>query len=354
MSSPPNPSHSPPYPPPSTLPSTSKKRPSSTTSTPSNPSKRRKPSTAHSVTGTASSAHPLRQTSFPPPERDDDHGGFSANGGTAVRSPSVESSVAGGSAVGGRGRKGRGGGRTRGGGGRRGRPSATATAATSVVDGQTGGRKSGSRSVVSGSATGRGGGAAGDEDEDGGEDDEDAGEGLMADGAEGEVDKDQERQKLSILVEAFNPTQSDRYDMYRRAKLPPATVRKLTNQTLSQSVPENVVKTINGFTKVFVGEIVEKAREVQREWLLASSSSFSSPSSSTTSDHITSLSSTSLTKGESNLDAEAPPLLPDHLREAMRRYRRDREGGGSGLRGFSLTAMGGGFATGTGGRRLFR
>ena len=49
------------------------------------------------------------------------------------------------------------------------------------------------------------------------------------------------------------------------------------------------------------------------------------------------------------------PLLPDHLREAFRRYKRDGEGGGAGLAGVSL-----GFGLpGTGaarlqGKRLFR
>ncbi|KMW67673.1 hypothetical protein BDDG_12246 [Blastomyces dermatitidis ATCC 18188] len=43
-------------------------------------------------------------------------------------------------------------------------------------------------------------------------------------------------------------------------------VRKIVNQTLSQSVPPNVITTISGYTKVFVGELVEKARTVQEEW----------------------------------------------------------------------------------------
>ena len=52
---------------------------------------------------------------------------------------------------------------------------------------------------------------------------------------------------------------------------------------------------------------------------------------------------------------QAGPLLPDHLREAFRRYKRDGEGGGAGLAGVSL-----GFGLpGTGvarlqGKRLFR
>jgi transcription initiation factor TFIID subunit 11 len=37
----------------------------------------------------------------------------------------------------------------------------------------------------------------------------------------------------------------------------------LVNQILAQSVPQNIAIVISGFSKVFVGEIVEMAREVQ-------------------------------------------------------------------------------------------
>ena len=56
------------------------------------------------------------------------------------------------------------------------------------------------------------------------------------------------------------------------------------------------------------------------------------------------------------------PLLPDHIREALRRYKKDKEGGGAGLKALSLSGMGvgagaspgGRFPTATGGRRIFR
>lgn len=49
------------------------------------------------------------------------------------------------------------------------------------------------------------------------------------------------------------------------------------------------------------------------------------------------------------------PLLPDHFREALRRYKRDGEGGGTGMAGVSvgLGVVGTGSAR-LGGRRLFR
>lgn len=52
---------------------------------------------------------------------------------------------------------------------------------------------------------------------------------------------------------------------------------------------------------------------------------------------------------------ELGPLLPDHLREALRRYKRDGEGGGAGLAGVSLgLGVPGAGAARLGGKRLFR
>jgi transcription initiation factor TFIID subunit 11 len=47
------------------------------------------------------------------------------------------------------------------------------------------------------------------------------------------------------------------------------------------------------------------------------------------------------------------PLTPDHLREALRRYKRDQEGGAAGFAGLSLEGVERTLAR-TGGRRLFR
>lgn len=52
-------------------------------------------------------------------------------------------------------------------------------------------------------------------------------------------------------------------------------------------------------------------------------------------------------------ESDCGPLTPDHLREALRRYKKDRQGGSAGLAGLSL----GGkerVASRVGGRRLFR
>ncbi|KAI9760503.1 MAG: spermidine resistance protein [Chaenotheca gracillima] len=377
MSSPPNTdmSTSPTYPAHSTLPS--KKRPSSGSAGDSSGAKRRKASFA------SAASHPLRQTSFPPEE--------SASGG--ARSPSVESN----SVVGGAAGEGGAGGTKR---GRRQKSDVRSLTGDSVR-----GRKTAPGSVVdgkSGGSAGRGGGgasvAAGGGDEE--EDDEEEGEGdmdagMIAEGGE-QTNDEQERQRLGILIEAFNSDQSDRYDAFRRAKLSHASVRKIANQTLSQSIPDPAVKTINGFTKIFIGELICRAREVQAQWNAAAATATPVPEQNTSNTNNSSQQSTLSQPHEniypysrpfaaSNPSYQTPytpsasfstqhttpslpssqekpsqavlaPLQPDHLREALRRYRRDKEGGGAGMKGLSLAAMQDGFATAgrANGSRLFR
>ncbi|KAH0545306.1 hypothetical protein FGG08_000605 [Glutinoglossum americanum] len=299
MSSPPNLSTSPTFTSSMNLPS--KKRPLAPISGSSaSTSKRRKPS--HPVSTNTGFSHPLRQTSFPPDE---------ANR-MLKRSSSVESSVAGSAITGRSGKRGKRAKDTQtigGGSAKNGIARCASKENLSLVDG-----KSGT-------------GAVGEEEDDD-DDENDAGTTMMFDGG-GQADEDQEKQKLAILVDSFNEDQSDRYDLFRRVKLQPSALKKIANQTLSQSIPPLVVTTIGGLSKVFIGEIVERAREVQAQWLAAA-----------TPDGVFK-------------EEMRGPLLPDHLREAVRRYRKDGEGGGAGFRGLSLGALEGSFAGGRGGR-LFK
>ncbi|TIB65841.1 hypothetical protein E3P78_00390 [Wallemia ichthyophaga] len=96
------------------------------------------------------------------------------------------------------------------------------------------------------------------------------------------------KEDLGILLQHFSPEQLQRYEVYRRAALNKSTIRKLCNQTLNQSVSQNVSIIVSGFSKVFVGEIVEKARQVQQSW------------------------------------GQSGPLSADQIREAHRLYQKDK------------------------------
>ncbi|KAI5839565.1 hTAFII28-like protein conserved region-domain-containing protein [Morchella snyderi] len=165
-----------------------------------------------------------------------------------------------------------------------------------------------------------------DEDEDDGRDDYGTTT-VLADGsAGGFAEDDAEKRKLAILLDSFDADQNRRYEAFRRSNLNKAAVKKLANQVLSQSVTANVGTVICGFSKVFTGEIIELALQIQRQW------------------------------------GDQGPLLPDHLREAARRYRVEMAGS-VGFRGAvgggSPSAAGagpgaGGDGPGAGVGRLFR
>ncbi|PPQ96011.1 hypothetical protein CVT26_016173 [Gymnopilus dilepis] len=94
----------------------------------------------------------------------------------------------------------------------------------------------------------------------------------------------QSKDNLKVLMDNLSPAQYDRFEAYRRHALPKQAV---IQQTLGQQVSQPVAQIIAGFSKVFVGEIVEKARAVQAR------------------------------RGETG------PLSPDHLREAYRMYQQE-------------------------------
>ncbi|KAI9696178.1 MAG: hypothetical protein M1820_008246 [Bogoriella megaspora] len=388
MASPPGPAGSPPYTPALNLQQQSKKR--SNLSAPSQSSSKRRKQSGVSV----GSAHPLRQTSFPPEGAE--------QFGVDVRysrSPSIEnSSVVDGSQAGGTKKRGKG------------RPR------KGDEESVRGKANTATGSVAGGSTTGKQG-----DDEWGEEEAEEEGMGAeLLSGGLDSASAAQEREHLDMLLSSFTPDQAMRYDASRRVKLKKETVRKITNQTLSQSVPASVVTTINSFTKVFIVELIERARDVQTEWIAAAErlptgdmnpywehqrkimgmedreknepnigangdakqNGHTDQGKSVKKEEILSEDSMDLVpKHEESMttvpdsfdllandqstqdqekrwmdpvrEMDRGPLTPDHLREALRRYKKDREGGSAGLQGLSLDGRENA-APRMGGRRLFK
>ncbi len=212
-------------------------------------------------------------------------------------------------------------------------------------------RRGGTKSVISGA-----GGAAGDEAAD---DDDDANAPLADPNSDesrrlhAEIAK--EKEKIAQLQEALTPEQMQRYTSYLRTKLKQSTLKRIVNQTVSQSVTANPLQAVQWVGKVFVGEIVELAREVQGEWAerweVAKREGEEKRGRANQQDgvgvegarrHMTT--TTPGIKATEDLYARANPhkggLLPDHLREAARRYKADGEGGGVGFGGYSFGNLG--------------
>ncbi|EXJ91873.1 hypothetical protein A1O3_00423 [Capronia epimyces CBS 606.96] len=315
--------------------------------------------------------HPLRQTSFPAQDLSGRHG--SAVTSARSETGSLVSGVS--TKVPGRGR---------------GRPrksaqlndddirsSQQATAETSSqVEGSgrnTGGR--GTKSVVSA----RSGAAEAEEDDEGDIDGmlENMDEQERRQAEEEELRQEQRRDRLA---DQLDPDQYSRYNQWRALSLNNTTIKRLVNSIVSQSVTSAPLQAVRIYGKYFVGEIVERAREVQVEWAKAydvtkeeerqrrqrelqeleeKQKQVNSP------DQRPRLILRDIERLKREVKEYIPNphrggLLPDHLREALRRYKADGEGGGVGFTGMSHGMLGvpGSVAwrvgDGTSGRRLFR
>lgn len=181
------------------------------------------------------------------------------------------------------------------------------------------------------------------------------------------------------LVDTFDQDQTVRYSTWRRLKLKPEILKRLVNATVSQSVASGPLSTVNQFSKYFIGEIVERARDVQieyakayektreeeRRWRKEELARLEAKQSSGEVDDHNKILARDITRLRREVNEYIPNphkggMLPDHLREALRRYRADGEGGGAGFEGSSHGLLGvTGSATwrvgdGAVARRLFR
>lgn len=111
------------------------------------------------------------------------------------------------------------------------------------------------------SATGKGEEAEEEDEED--EDDAAGGRALLDENAVLMEEADRRGKEFLLHMPEW---QLERHGTWKRAKLKTNNVRTLVNQTLSQSVPANVITVVSAYTKMFAGLIVEGARDVQAEW----------------------------------------------------------------------------------------
>ncbi|KAI5924181.1 histone-fold-containing protein [Camillea tinctor] len=341
MASPPNsfsPAGSPPYPSHSQLPS--KKRGSSTADLQVQPpSLKRRKASIMSI-ASAGSAHPLRQTSFPPDESQ--ARGFSPS---YRRSPSIDaSSFVSGSQVSSvplkkkRGRK-----------SKAERANEAAAEAAAMRDGTpsvVGGRAATVISTASGNYAGK------DGDGDGTKDGEGDGQfeipENMASRSEARTKEqiDEEKELVALLKSRMDDQQFDRYEVWHRATLKNADVKRHINSVTSQSCPTNVHQMMQVVCKMYLGDIVEAARDIQQEWIDLGEKQTDLPD-----DNLE-------PSNERSEHLRRAPLRPEHLREAYRRRKTSAEGGGAlgSLMVWNQQTQNGAerFAPRGGGRRIFR
>ncbi|OIR59076.1 MAG: transcription initiation factor TFIID subunit TAF11 [Amphiamblys sp. WSBS2006] len=105
--------------------------------------------------------------------------------------------------------------------------------------------------------------------------------------------------RTNRIIQNLAPEQMERYVSFKKASLNKKEVRRILQKTIetpiSTTSEKQLLIAVSGATKIFVGELVEKAREVAAEWGEAYSGE----------------------ETEENL----LPLLPSHVSEAYRRLK---------------------------------
>ncbi|TLS31269.1 hypothetical protein PpBr36_03200 [Pyricularia pennisetigena] len=379
-----------------------KKRPSITgDGTTSTVNKRRKASTMSVTSVPPGSAHPLRQTSFPPEDMGGPRSPSAFSDNMSIVSGSQVSAV--GSGVGPLLKK------------KRGRKSkaekareaelakATGSSAAPSVGGGAGGGAADGKSVA-------GGGKGGEEHAEEEEDNEDNVHMSITSAKRSEAQAQEEKRLRAMLTRCMDADQFDRYSNWRAAKLPDPVVRRIVNATVSQSVPLQVVTAVRTVTKFYLCDIIMIARQVQAEWIASGEEPQAAPvtenedgsfevgeeipwpgkvmsaaeeeaaeeaaavsqgdSSATLNNSFTEGGGGASASFASRIDErdrqkrevilrEPPrgPLRPDHLREAVRRYQASAQSQGIGsLRVWQEQQKNGveRFPIKTGGKRIFR
>ncbi|KAM0678429.1 transcription initiation factor TFIID subunit 11 [Binucleata daphniae] len=80
-----------------------------------------------------------------------------------------------------------------------------------------------------------------------------------------ETVRQENKDRLQKIIDNMTPEELHRYEDFRRAGFNKNGIRKFVNNILGQSCNINFIISVSGIAKVFVGEMVEKALEIQKE-----------------------------------------------------------------------------------------
>lgn len=70
-------------------------------------------------------------------------------------------------------------------------------------------------------------------------------------------------QQLQVLMDNLDSEQQSRYEFFRRTNLNRATMKRATHN-LGFNLPANAILALCAMSKLFIGDVVEKAKDVQR------------------------------------------------------------------------------------------
>eukprot|EP01125_Pyxidicula_operculata_P000735 TRINITY_DN10687_c0_g1_i1.p1 TRINITY_DN10687_c0_g1~~TRINITY_DN10687_c0_g1_i1.p1 ORF type:complete len:252 (-),score=72.27 TRINITY_DN10687_c0_g1_i1:171-926(-) len=102
---------------------------------------------------------------------------------------------------------------------------------------------------------------------------------------ESQLDLKAKQVQQAKIIKQFTPEQTERFGAYKRSAFTKGAIKKYMNIVSGCKVNHNTVIVMAGITKIFVGEIIEAAKEIMDEY------------------------------------GETGPIRPEHLREAYQRVK---------------------------------
>lgn len=148
-----------------------------------------------------------------------------------------------------------------------------------------------------------------------------------------------QEEKNKLIVSAFSEDHMDRFVAYRRVGINKPGIKKLCNGFLGQSVSQNMAIALSGISKVFLGEIITRAFEIQEREYKAQLKEDIEEKKRQKLENIRKMDKKETEEADSNTipkleynGSTIRPLQPCHIREAWRLYRLENEGVFSGQR----------------------
>ncbi|CUM56304.1 uncharacterized protein AC631_05685 [Debaryomyces fabryi] len=139
-----------------------------------------------------------------------------------------------------------------------------------------------------------------------------------------------EEEKKRLIIGNFTDDQMERFESYRRMTVNKPGVKKICNGVLGHSIPQNIAVVLAGLSKLFLGEIITRAFEIQEREHKAQLILDIDNKKKQKLDILKSLENgKEIEVDDRKLQYRGDtqrPLLPEHIREAWRLYKLENSG----------------------------
>lgn len=141
-----------------------------------------------------------------------------------------------------------------------------------------------------------------------------------------------EDDKKKLLITSFTEEQMDKFEAYRRMAVNRPGVKKICNGVLNHSIPQNMAIVLAGLSKLFLGDIITKAFEIQEREYKAQLILDIDAKKRRKKETLQRLEKGQDVSGDpperklEYLGDRKGPLQPEHVREAWRLYKLESSG----------------------------